>query len=69
MFCNKDLIDLSGISRRTYFRRLAQLKALGRFQKITLGETYTYDEARVIAKAIGFVPALEKKYKQKMIRS
>lgn len=53
-FCIKELIYISGIPERTFYRRLLEIKTKKLFEKKTIGKNYTYDEALEISIIIGF---------------
>lgn len=60
MLSNKVLIALSGISPRTYYRRIKTLKQSGDYIKKTKGSLLSVDEAQAIAKNLCFTYKLEK---------
>lgn len=55
LYTNKEIIFLSGISSRTYFRKLKELKQNKKFKKVSTGYFYTEAEAVKICKQLGFL--------------
>lgn len=54
IFRAKELIDISKIPERTFFRRLAEIKEKNLLEKKTLGKNYNYDEALKLSFLLGF---------------
>ena len=60
LFSNKELINISGMARRTYYRRINELKQTDEFTKLSKGAFLNLEEAKIIASKLGFTFRFDK---------
>ncbi len=58
-FTNKQLINIFGIKKATFYRYKSELQNLGKFIKETAGKDYSISESKQLAQGLGYLPKLE----------
>lgn len=54
VYSTKQLADLKGVSKTTFFRYMRRLKETGEFKKSSPGRFYSLEEAKQISKHLEF---------------